>query len=84
MLLQLVKWCVPLIMTPPLVDLAVRLQPANTSISLTSPWNLYFVTTSTRYQINLLNFFTCLLVGAAMPLHTSFVAYCRSMWSNAN
>ena len=27
-LLQLFKWCVPLIMTPPLVDLAVRLQPA--------------------------------------------------------
>ena len=37
-LLQLFKWCVPLIMTPPLVDLAVRMQPAqllsdNTSIS---------------------------------------------------
>ena len=31
----------------------------------------------------LLNFFTCALVGAAMPLHTSFVAYCRSMRSKA-
>ena len=67
-------------MTPPLVDLPVRLQPAqllseNTSISHTSPWNLYSVTTlgaSMRYRMSLLNFFTCPLVGAAMPLHTFF------------
>ena len=60
-LLQLFKKCVPLIMTPPLVDLAVRLQPAQllsekTSISLTSPWNLYSVTTlgvSMRYILTL-------------------------------
>ena len=73
------------------MDFAVRLQPAqllseNTSISLTSPWNLYSVTTlgaSMRYQMSLLNFFTCSLVGVAMPQHTSFVAYCRSMRSKA-
>ena len=81
--------CAPLLATPPVVDLAVRLHPAqslseytvNTSTGL---WNGNCQITRgfpMRYLAKRRSFFSSPRVGAAIPRHTSFAAYCMSAQS---
>ncbi len=81
--LQAFRHCDPRIKTPPLVDLAVLLQAAQSESesavrSVPVPCYLNSNTilgTVIRYLANLRSFFMCTIVGCAIPLQISFAAY---------
>ena len=83
---QPLRKCPPIIKSPPLVDFAVTLHPAQAEseypvTSLSCPCQSTFVTVRlvfTRYLPNLLSLCQCSLVGLAMPRRNSFTEYMMS------